>query len=565
MKIRRLFLLSVLLFFSLPVSSKGLHWASADEQKPDTCLATVNAILALSSRVCQNLERGHACYASGPLQGTTWAGEAKTLTIAGEQPDVADIHTLQLGGLDEANNAWGFATLRIQGNLEDDQTQRNITLVLFGDAQIENIVPAPKAIKVTTTGNAILRARPKNDAAIVERLSLREVLTANGRLKDSTWLRVSVPDSGQSGWVSAKIVQAGGDIRSLDVIDPDAPFYRPMQAFKLQTAESDAPCPGAPSSGLIIQAPNIKTPVELVINGVQLRLTATAFIQAAPGENMIINVLDGYAEVEANASKQIVPAGARLQVPLDENLMPSGDIPSAEPYDTADLQSLPLNDLERRVTVRPPLTPEGIVEALRNPTGETTVTVSQQYCRLKASGKTNLRGGPGTYFEVIGELRAGDTVYPVYQTQDADKNTWWQLYSGGWVRSDFIRPVGECGQIPYIEYVNRPPQTNVLHLDGCTTDNGPLRNGQYVQITFSVGGWASYAEAEQAFGIDPGKITLNNRPLRLRYSAIERVAPERYYRTIIGRWKAKGGSYHIVGERQHVVFSCDLTIPFAAN
>jgi uncharacterized protein YraI len=563
MKSRRLFLLFVLL--TLTIGSKGLYPAKADEQKPDTCLATINAVLALSSRVCQNLERGHACYASGPLHGTTWAGEPKTFSIPGEKPEVADIHTLQLGGLDEASGTWGLATLRIQGNLEDTQTQRNITLILFGDAQIENVVAAPKEMKVTTTGNAILRARPKNDGAILERLSLRKILTANGRLKDSAWVRVSVPDSGQSGWVSAKIIQATGDLRSLDIIDPDAPFYRSMQAFKLQTASSDAPCPGAPSSGLIIQSPNIKTPAELIVNGVRLRLSATAFIQAAPGASMMINMLDGYAEVEANASKQIVPAGARLQIPLDDTLMPSGDIAAAEPYDTADLQSLPLDNLERRVTVRPPLTPEGIVEALKNPTGGTTIAVSQQYCRLKAGGKTNLRGGPATYFAVIGELRAGDTAYPVYQTQDADKNTWWQLYSGGWVRSDFIKPTGECGQIPYIEYVNRPPQTNVLHLDGCTTDSGPLRNGQYVQITFSVGGWASYAEAERAFQVDPGKIMLNNRPLRLYYSAIERVAPERYYRTIIGRWQAKGGSYHIVGERQHVVFSCDLTVPFATK
>ena len=100
----------------------------------------------------------------------------------------------------------------------------------------------------------------------------------------------------------------------------DEEALTPMQAFFFRSGIGDAQCEGAPDSGLLIQTPKGAQKIEFTVNEVNITLASTAYLQAQPGDDLIINVVEGQATVEAFGVEQIVLAGARVRVPLDDNL-----------------------------------------------------------------------------------------------------------------------------------------------------------------------------------------------------------------------------------------------------
>src|SRR5258708_8011638 len=82
---------------------------------------------------------------------------------------------------------------------------------------------------------------------------------ATGRLKDYSLLSVQLPgkDANTSiiGWINIKSIPALGNVDSLDVIDPAAPFYAPMQAFYFQTGVGQQSCDAPPPKAVLIQPP----------------------------------------------------------------------------------------------------------------------------------------------------------------------------------------------------------------------------------------------------------------------------------------------------------------------
>lgn len=76
-------------------------------------------------------------------------------------------------------------------------------------------------------------------------------------------------------------------------------------------------------------------------------------------------------------------------------------------------------------------------------------------CRALVNTGLNFRAGPGTTFDVIRTLRAGE-VLPI--TGRLPDNSWWQLRSGvttGWVSASFVTVYGICTGIPVVA----PPAT----------------------------------------------------------------------------------------------------------
>lgn len=66
-------------------------------------------------------------------------------------------------------------------------------------------------------------------------------------------------------------------------------------------------------------------------------------------------------------------------------------------------------------------------------------------CAITAYGNVNKRSGPGTDYEVVGTLQAGETVEVVNDTVGTDDFVWWQIVGDVWVRSDVVSAVGACG------------------------------------------------------------------------------------------------------------------------
>lgn len=526
------------------------------------CPVNLPQMLTRAVRACKDLERNTACYGNGDLSFGVMPLYDDPRTVfanSGDQLPIAAFAFLQTGAQPLTTETWGLATLNVQANLLAEQPARSSILWLFGDVTVNNLVPELPELTATATGTLNLRALPQADAEIIQQVKLREKVIANGRTQDNRWLRVLVPRTGILAWASLEVVELNRDIHTLEVVSVDTPFYRPFQVLELQTGTADSPCDGVSDSGLLIQTPNDIDAVEFTINGAKLKITGTVFIQAAPDLPLTINVLNGRTAAETGDSVQIAPAGARLLI--------NAEASPAEPYIRADLDHLPLDILPFKFVLPDPLSPEGIELALNPPMTPTPPPAEPDLnprCVRVLKRNATLRGGPGSFYESTGDLLQGTRVYAVYQSTDADGYTWWQIRSGRWLRADFVESTGDCDPVPLTTALTQPPGYNNLRLEACASDNGPIRAGQEVTITFNDGSFDSYDEARKAVRVGPARIKVGNKRLQISVSQPYLVSsdPERWYLTFSATWVATPGTVKIVANRRYLELSCNVTVPF---
>ncbi len=357
MKLTRLLIFICLAFLSYNI-----------EAQDDSCPMIITTALDATESACQDTGRNQVCYGNFLIDAVPQSGvDTLDFEQQGDIADVGAVQSLTLSPLNVETNEWGVALMRIQANLPDTLPGQNVTLLLFGDVEIQTAVePAEEIVMVTVvaSSNANIRANPSTNAAIVNGLESGDVVTAIGRLADNSWLRVQLPD-GNTGWIFTSLVTSTDDISTLNEVDPDddttiQPAFRPMQAFLFRSGIGDAACETAPESGILIQTPTGSREVTLTVNGVNITMGSTTFLQAeAPGE-MIVNGLEDQIHVNAFDVTYTAYAGTRVRVPLDENSMPAGPPLPTEPYDINRLQDLPLNILERPIVLPSPLTHEQI-------------------------------------------------------------------------------------------------------------------------------------------------------------------------------------------------------------
>src|SRR6185436_20126740 len=101
----------------------------------------------------------------------------------------------------------------VQANLPDTAPSQNVTMLLFGDVQLENSVTNPaRVIDVIATGNATVRQKPSSAGQVVAKLAANATASAVGKVKDGSWLRIQWPSAdGKTtlkGWIPAQAVSA---------------------------------------------------------------------------------------------------------------------------------------------------------------------------------------------------------------------------------------------------------------------------------------------------------------------------------------------------------------------
>jgi len=337
-----------------------------DEQ----CFAPVQAAFTTAAQMCSTTGNNQACFGSGSLNVQPQEGIAPySFSQPGDLISAREIQTLQSTPLE--NGSYGVTLLRLQTGAPDNQT---ITLLAFGDVELHNLVNAadvPPTLDVWPTGSMNIRSGPSTDDALIGVLDAGDTVTANGRLGDNSWLRVTLPDGG-TGWLFASLVRASGDINTLDIVDsagaPVVARYGPMQSFTFRSGVADAPCSGAPESGILLQTSEETT---LSINGAEIHLNGTAFLQAR--SELAVNSLEGIVRVGALDVAHVLTPGMLARVPLDNGGLASAGPASPEPYDASVVQALPLGNLERAITIAPSLSP-GQIAAAGIPTAGDWVT-----------------------------------------------------------------------------------------------------------------------------------------------------------------------------------------------
>jgi hypothetical protein len=244
-----------------------------------------------------------------------------------------------------------------------------VSFILFGDVQIDNAVGALAAILPVSVKQTInIREQPSKTGKVVSPLQPGTDMVTDGISEDGAWLRVHNDDSSIQGWVSAGIVTVDGDVKTLAVVKADVPHYSPMQAFYFKSGLNDAPCTEAPDSGILIQTPEGAGKIALNVNGADITLGSTAYFQAQAGGEMTLSVVEGQGTVTAAGKTVTVPAGTRARVPLDANLTANGEPVGPEPYDAADLASLPLRLMPQSIAIAPALGADALASLSIEPT-----------------------------------------------------------------------------------------------------------------------------------------------------------------------------------------------------
>ncbi|MCI0349233.1 MAG: hypothetical protein L0Z53_07405, partial [Acidobacteriales bacterium] len=220
--------------------------------------------------------------------------------------------------------------------------------------------------------------------------------------------------------------------------------------------------------------------VTFSINGAQLVLRGTVFLQAQPGSETRVYAIEGVARVATGQVTQVMPAGTLVRIPLDANRVPSGTALAPEPYDATTLQALPVGNLEREVFVAPALTPEQIAQAGIPTPGEwvTTYTILSLDCQGgRSEVEERFRSNPltlqveqgGAAIVLVGSHERDDPPFaPVTLTRSG---------AGYYTASAILENAfGRHAQYEFTAYVMSPTRIEgmTVGLGGDCTTTGPF-------------------------------------------------------------------------------------------
>jgi hypothetical protein len=333
-------------------------------EDPNSCPAIVQSALRVTQEACGDIGVDEICYGYIVLEASPRSGVAEfTFVQPGDIADIIDIESLQLDAMDVERGVWGVVMMRVAD--PNNPGAEPATVLMFGNV---DLTATNQFLPITANEDLMILETPESTTEVGP-LAEGETITANGRLEDSTWLRVLVTREEELptlGWLPTELVTADGDIEVLPVVSPEDVLseedvvYGPMQAFVFESGSGDALCPEAPNSGLLIQTPEGQASVSFVIDEVVITVSGTAFVEAEAGGTLDVYAVDGSTEVEANGESSVAVEGTVVNVGLDEDLTPTTGPSDPSAYDPENVQALPTNLLDNPVDTAAPLdVPEG--------------------------------------------------------------------------------------------------------------------------------------------------------------------------------------------------------------
>jgi len=551
----------VALLLALVVNLNETNAQSAAMCAPESLLA-----MARAGVVCNGLEAGRACYGSGSLAASGVNDGDTGLRQLGDRVPLNDLMSIAAVPAENDEASVSISVLSIQTSPGAMDT---VTLLLVQDAEVRSEVVPPVELVMQATGSLTVWRAPTNDAEAIASLGVNSSVIATGRR--GSWLRVSVPATGVSGWVSASLLSApnGGGIQTLPEVEANEELLKPFEHLAIHIGNATA-CDGLLHAGVLMQTPStdFEDSVALVMNGFTLRLAGTVYV-TRQDDALVFIALDGVAQL---GDDTLVPAGAQSMATPGTDEPVSGVFSSATPYDATLTTALPVNNLPRRFQVTLPQPQTAIDRRIDELTTLPATPVPLQptpenVCRRSIGQDTQVWSGPGKDFEILATLAAGTRIVPMLAITDPFGGVWWQLENSGWVAREVIVERGDCANqaVPFTDRTAAPPN-NTYSLERCESFNGPVRAGQRVTFEFTPPAWDNLGEAIAALRTDPGRFTMNSVVRRatasepFRLGTVTNSLEDRYVRRFTYVWTAEPGTYRITGDWLSYEPSCNLTV-----
>lgn len=352
--------------FCLVISLAALPSPLLRAQPPDACPALIQQALLMTETTCAVTGRNQACYASILSEAIPRPdAPAFTFSAVGDLAPVGSIASLHLSGMNVERAEWGVVVLRVQANLPDTLPGQNVTFLLFGDVVLEDRAEPLVQQPLTAHTGVNLRAAPRSDGGLRGSYAAGAAFTATGRHVNAageTWLRVRYEaERIETGWLIAGAVNASSaDLSALPLVDADDFAFGPMQAFYFRSGIGQPACVEAPRDGVLIQTPRGVGRVLFSVNGVEMQLGSTAYLQAQPGRTLDVYLLEGEALLTHERVTQRLLPGMVSRVALDADGNADGPPAFPQPYDLAVVNPLlpPLGALPEPITrIAPPAQP----------------------------------------------------------------------------------------------------------------------------------------------------------------------------------------------------------------
>lgn len=354
--------------------------AAVVAQTEDACPVIVRTALDLTRTNCDGTALNEACYGHILLDAQARPDvEAFQFDQPGDIVDLLEVESMRLSAMDTQLGQWGVLLMEVEAEVRrltesltddaatpasDEPTLLDVQMLLFGDVQLND---ANRFIQLVASEETSIYLQPDEDSGDIGTLDEGARIIANARLADSDWLRVRFSDAVTGlGWVRATDFVPNENIQYLEELTPDEAGtipedararFGPMQAFTIQTGRDDAPCAEAPNSGLLIQTPEGAAAVSLWLDEVVIQMDATAFVQATPGGDLTIDVLEGSVSAEAFGDTQVAYEGTRITIPLDDEAAAAGAPEELSAMDADAVQSLPVGLLDNPVEIPTPFEP----------------------------------------------------------------------------------------------------------------------------------------------------------------------------------------------------------------
>jgi len=323
------------------------------------CPAFYQTAMSQTELVCDGTERNQACYGNNTVNLTPFSDvDDISFSMPGDVADVEDIRVLSLSALNDSTGEWGITMMRLLANL-DPSTTDSVTLLLFGDVELESAVEPTTSQIVSTQSIANMRQYPTTSALVVASMGQNVELEAYGRIADNSWLQVRDPLTNISGWIFADLLSVS-DVDAIPVVESTRPYFGPMQAFYFRGNNSSdfTDCSGVPADGLYIQTPQGVGRVSIWVNQVTVDFLSnaggTAYITPPVDDEMTIDILEGTATVSSNDSGYVAVAGSSVTVTMDESEdAPKVNLPEPIRNNMPESDNDPASVLNRDVTPSP--------------------------------------------------------------------------------------------------------------------------------------------------------------------------------------------------------------------
>ncbi len=104
----------------------------------DDCPVQVEDALFALNDICLSIGRNEACYGNGDIVAVAQQNAVLNFDLPGDVALVDDIATISLSPYETSLDDWGIAILVVQADLPDTLPGQNVTMLLFGDVNLNN-------------------------------------------------------------------------------------------------------------------------------------------------------------------------------------------------------------------------------------------------------------------------------------------------------------------------------------------------------------------------------------------------------------------------------------------